>query len=102
MSLGALAVAACGGSGSERAAVSKTSDTDVASVLVMACTGCHSDQSGAIASLNAYDSDQLRDALLQYKTDANGTTVMHRLARGYSDAEIDLISAQLGQDDVSP
>ena len=102
MSLGALAVVACGGSGSERASVSEASDTDVASVLVMACTGCHSDQSGAIASLNVYDSDQLRDALLQYKTDVDGTTVMHRLARGYSDAEIDLISAQLGQDDVSP
>ena len=102
MSLGALAVAACGGSSSERASVFQASDTDAASVLVMACTGCHSDQSGAIASLNTYDSDQLRDALLQYKTDVSGATVMHRLARGYSNAEIDLISAHLGQYDVSP
>lgn len=105
MSLGTLAVAACGGSGSETAdnvEVSRIIDTDTASVLVLACTGCHSDQSGAITSLNNYSSDQLRNALLQYKTDANGTTVMHRLARGYSNAEIELISLQLGQDDVSP
>jgi cytochrome c553 len=102
MSLGALAVAACGGPVSDRADAPEASYTDAASVLVMACTGCHSDQSGAIASLNTYDADQLRAALLQYKTDVSGTTVMHRLARGYSDAEIDLISAHLGRDDVSP
>ena len=99
-----LAVAACGGSGTgtDDHASTLASVTDRASSLVLACTGCHSDTSGAIASLDDYDRDQLRDTLMQYKTDESGTTVMHRLARGYSDADIDLISAQLGLDEAAP
>lgn len=65
--------------------------------LSVACSGCHSERPGAIASLVSYDEANLQARLTQYKTETEGTTVMHRLARGYSDQDIALISAYLGQ-----
>ncbi|MEO0551519.1 MAG: hypothetical protein AAFZ91_16505 [Pseudomonadota bacterium] len=69
--------------------------TGSAAALVMACSGCHSSSSGAIASLDLYETDLLREAMIRYKSETDGTTVMHRIARGYSDEEIDLITAEL-------
>ena len=68
--------------------------------LALSCTGCHSDTPGAIVSLTAYSDDMLQDALERYRSEVDGTTVMHRLARGYTDAEIAAISAFLGQTEV--
>ena len=66
-------------------------------MLSTACSGCHSDLGGAIASLSTLSEAALIESLIRYKTEADGTTVMHRLARGYSDEEIALIAAYLGQ-----
>ncbi|MEM9180689.1 MAG: hypothetical protein AAGA89_13305 [Pseudomonadota bacterium] len=95
-SLGGLALAACGGSN-----LDETNDdaveaqTGSAAALVMACSGCHSSSNGAIASLDLYEADLLREAMIRYKSETDGTTVMHRIARGYSDQEIDLITSEL-------
>ncbi|MFN3211589.1 MAG: c-type cytochrome [Henriciella sp.] len=99
--LSLLGLAACGNAENATQDSSLDQSTDRAAVLALACSGCHSDRSGAIASLTGYPSDLMRDSLLAYKTDPNGTTVMHRLARGYSDADIELISAYLGAEDAS-
>ena len=74
--------------------------TDRAKQLALACSGCHSSEAGAIASLDGYSVDLMEQSLLAYKSDEDGTTVMHRLARGYSDTDIKLISAYLGQEDA--
>jgi len=97
--LSLIGLAACGGS-SEPADLAP-SDSESATLsdgalLSMACTGCHSDQTGAIASLNDHSESQLVEALSQYKSETEGTTVMHRLARGYSDEDIAKVSAYLG------
>ena len=95
-SLGGLALAACGGSSSDGSlSDAVTAQTSAAASLVVACTGCHSGESGAIASLDLYDADLLRETMARYKSEVDGTTVMHRIARGYTDEEIDLISAEL-------
>lgn len=99
--LSLLGLAACGGAETAPQSLSPDQSTDRAAVIALACSGCHSDQSGAIASLTDYRSDVMRDSLLNYKTDLDGTTVMHRLARGYSDADIELISAYLGTEEAS-
>ena len=65
-------------------------------LISMVCSGCHSDQAGAIVTLNDYSESQLVEALSKYKFETDGTTVMHRLARGYSDEDIAKISAYLG------
>ncbi|MEM9573391.1 MAG: hypothetical protein AAF996_18145 [Pseudomonadota bacterium] len=101
MPLSVFAVVACGGQ-TDSAPVDISGqtverETDRGAVLALACTGCHSEGGGAIVSLSDHDTSQLRAALLQYKSELDGTTVMHRLARGYTEADIDLVSAYLEQ-----
>ncbi len=91
---------ACGGNHTEETG-SFESETSQAAALAAACSGCHSDQSSAIASLENYSENMLLEAFTRYKSEAEGTTVMHRLARGYSDADITAVSAYLGREAVS-
>lgn len=99
-SLSALCLAACG-SGTDTSRKDSVADTAArtssGALMASACSGCHSSDAGAIASLEAYDQSGLEQRLLDYKSDENGTTVMHRLARGYSDADIALVSAFLSE-----
>ena len=69
--------------------------TDEGARLAAACAGCHSSEPGAIASLAGYSESQLLERLNTYRNETDGTTVMHRLARGYSEEDIVLISAFL-------
>lgn len=96
MSLGSLCLAACDSSEPASDAFALDSLTSPGAQIALTCSGCHSDAGGAIASLSGYSEVQLRQSLLNYKADRNGSTVMHRLARGYSDEEIAVLSAYLG------
>lgn len=69
--------------------------TGRATTLSLACSGCHSMAGGAIPSLEGRPAASIRQSLLDYRTDADGTTVMHRMMRGYSEADIDAISTYL-------
>ena len=92
-----VGLAACGEPESAgQSEIAITDATDPAALLSLSCSGCHSDQPGAIIPLASHTPATLRDALMQYKSDPDGTTVMHRLARGYTDEEIQLISKRLG------
>ena len=91
--LGLISLAACGASDTTTNTVESIDEsTSRAATLVMACSGCHADGGTVIAPLSNYTEDLMREALTRYQTEADGTTVMHRLARGYSDADIALIS----------
>ena len=76
--------------------------TDRATALAMACSGCHAAQSDAVVSLDDYGADALREALRRYQTETDGTTVMHRLARGYSDEDVDLLASYFDPKSVEP
>ena len=65
--------------------------------LALTCGGCHSAGGDAIKSIDGYTAEAIRTALERYKLESEGTTVMHRLVRGYSDADIQDISAYLGK-----
>ncbi len=69
--------------------------TSLAASLASACSGCHSGSSAGIVSLDGYAEDALQQGFLRYKSEDEGTTVMHRIARGYSDEEIAMISAYI-------
>jgi len=96
----ALCLAACG-NGAEPAPADDAAtlvSQDVlsrASTLAMACSGCHSDGQVGMAKISGLTQDALRESLLTYKAETDGTTVMHRLARGYSDQDIADIAAYL-------
>lgn len=102
--LSLLGLAACGGASGPSSADPMAMDATLlgtGATLAATCTGCHSDANGAIASLAAHSEAKLQNSLLRYKTEAEGTTVMHRLARGYSDEDIALVSAYLGRESAA-
>lgn len=69
--------------------------------LSASCSGCHSVLGGdAIVSLSDWSEMELSNRLTDYQTETDGQTVMHRIARGYSDADIAAISAYLAQADA--
>lgn len=53
----------------------------------------------ALADISDYDEGRIAGTLRAYKNDIDGTSTMHRLARGYSDDEIQLIAAYLGAEE---
>ncbi len=67
-------------------------------VLALSCSGCHSPAGEAITSLEGRTAESIRQGLLMYYQDTDGTTVMHRMIRGYSEADIEAISAYLGEE----
>lgn len=101
-----LVLAACGGSAPAPEEQDTASAIDAATSrgvsLALACAGCHSAQSEAMVDLDGYGADALREALIQYRSETEGTTVMHRLARGYSDTDIALLAAEFDQQGTAP
>jgi len=67
-----------------------------ASMLSYTCAGCHGTAgvSGgdSLPILAGLPSEYLYNVMLQYKTGKRYSTVMGRIARGYSDAEIDAMA----------
>jgi cytochrome c553 len=51
----------------------------------------------AIVSLDQLSAQEIATSLNRYRGDETGTTVMHRLARGYSMDEVAAVSAHLGR-----
>lgn len=100
-----FALAACGGSEPTQ---DKAPTTDIATItgdgvaIAMACGGCHSPQSEAMVDLTDYGADPMRQALTRYRSERDGTTVMHRLARGYSDADIELLATYFDTGTAAP
>lgn len=69
------------------------------SVLVETCSGCHGADlggSGAIPTLRAHKPAYLLFTLNAFKNDERAATVMNRLAKGYSEAQISALAAYLG------
>lgn len=99
----ALLMASCVSAPSPSVATSEPvrlrDSTSTAATLAATCSGCHGDgsSSDAIVSLDGYDSEQIYNGFLRYRQDPKGATAMHRMARGYSTQQIQLISDYLGQ-----
>lgn len=61
-----------------------------AMVLADGCATCHS--AGGMPSLSGTPADQLKAVLAEFKTGKRVATVMDRIARGYSDSQIESIA----------
>ena len=97
--LALLAVAACGQTDGEAGSTGpSTEQLSQAATLAAACSGCHVAGGSAIVSLDGEGADAIVASLLTYKAETEGGTVMHRLARGYSETEIRSIAAYLAED----
>ena len=70
-------------------------DTLRGQTLTLTCSGCHGGAGDAIPDYQDLDLATLEARLLAYKTEEDGTTVMHRLMRGYDEADIAAVAAYL-------
>ncbi len=67
-------------------------------LLVLSCAGCHGPDGqspGTIPSLHGKGEAAIAEALRQFRADQRPSTVMGRIAKGYSDPEIDAVSREV-------
>ena len=89
-------ISACGNEGRNENGPSSIASVDLpGQALASACSGCHAIGGVAITDLSGWPSESIAASMMSYKNDPDGTTVMHRLASGYSDEEISQISEYL-------
>lgn len=82
-------------------AAETATDSDYYRLIVAACYTCHSaagHEEGAIPQLQGLTGARIRELLNAYKTDAEQVTIMNRISKALTDAEIDRISAILGSE----
>ncbi len=94
-----LMLSACDDAGADKTAKVTADPMHVSAVAALSssCSGCHSAGGSAIVELEGLSATELFEKLSFYKQDTDGTTVMHRLARGYSDEQIRSISSHLAR-----
>ncbi len=64
--------------------------------LAAPCSGCHS-REGLLPPLASRPASELRQALLDFRAGTRDGTLMTRIARGYTPAELERIARQLGR-----
>ena len=77
---------------------------DKGMVLALSCASCHGTNglsSGSIPRIQGRSAEYIEKAMLQYKAGERPATVMNRIAKGYTDEEIKLLSAYLGNQSAS-
>ncbi len=72
----------------------QTSDLQARS-MAASCSACHGTNGNAapgMVALAGYPKGDLVKAMAEFKSGARSATVMHQLAKGYSDAQIEAIA----------
>ena len=67
-------------------------------LLSLSCSGCHGPggkSPGAIPAISGRTSQDLADVLRQFRADQRPATVMNRIAKGYTDGEIDALAREI-------
>ena len=77
---------------------------DKGMVLALSCASCHGTNGaspGSIPRIQGRSAEYIEKAMLQFKAGERPATVMNRIAKGYTDDEIKLLSAYLGNQSAS-
>jgi sulfide dehydrogenase cytochrome subunit len=67
-------------------------------LLTISCSGCHGTgghSAGAIPSLYGRTAASIADSLRAFRDGKQPATVMDRIAKGYTDAEIDMVAREI-------
>ena len=102
LSLTTMLFAAC--VGEEQAETASFDDSllqNPGHALASACSGCHAKNGQAISDLSNWSEEAIIASMVNYKNSADGTSVMHRLARGYTDQDIQKIAEFLAAEESS-
>ena len=65
-------------------------------LLAQACAGCHGQSGegvGSIATIRGYDPEAFVAIWDEFRNDERPATIMNRIARGYSPAEVEALAA---------
>jgi len=76
-------------------ALAQQSDAQSAAYLAANCANCHGTQgrgAGAMPSIAGQNKEYLVEQMRAYRDGKRPATVMHQLAKGYTDAQINLIA----------
>ncbi|MGF1526740.1 MAG: c-type cytochrome [Candidatus Competibacterales bacterium] len=88
-------------SGAQSPGATPGEDTAPAAALLAAsCSGCHGSTGtapAAVPSLEGLSADHIRRAMLDYRADRRPATVMNRIAKGYSEADIEVLARHLAR-----
>lgn len=79
-----------------RAQDANAQDANAVRGMAATCANCHGTDgrsSGPVPSLAGIDKAQIVQQMQDFKTGKRPATIMHQLAKGYSDAQIDQIAA---------
>lgn len=87
---------------SQSVSVSNPAALSTGAQLAAVCSGCHTGETTAFASLAGLSAQEIQSKLSAYVEDEAGTTVMHRIARGYSETEIEAVATYLGLEEAAP
>ena len=71
-----------------------------APVLSITCTGCHGPEGhspGPMPSLYGRSAESVAEILVEFKHDRRPATVMGRIAKGFSDEEIQRLAAEVAR-----
>ena len=77
---------------------------DKGMVLALSCASCYGTNGaspGSIPRIQGRSAEYIEKAMLQFKAGERPATVMNRIAKGYTDEEIKLLSAYLGNQSAS-
>ena len=91
----AVAFAAAGLSGVAAPAAAQNANPQL---LTVSCSGCHGPSGrspGAIPSIYGRTAPAIADALRDFRDGKRPSTVMIRFAKGYTDAEIEAVAAEI-------
>ena len=61
------------------------------------CRSCHTGQGQVVPELRTLSTEQIRQALLDFKDGNRQSTVMGRIAKGFTDTEIISVAQWIGQ-----
>jgi len=71
-----------------------------ATLIATNCAVCHGPggkSAGFTPGLNKLTAGKIAENLREFKSGKRPSTIMHRFAKGFSDAQIDAIAAKLGR-----
>ena len=90
----AIVLAAC-----SSAATAQGRDHNLARNLAATCANCHGTNGrsvGAMPALAGQSRESIAKIMKEFKSGARSASIMHQIAKGYSDQQIDAIAAFLG------
>ena len=79
--------------------------TSRGAALARACAACHGPDGhsqGIIPSLDSLSSEHFRDAMRAFRTETRQSTVMHHIAKGLDDADIEAVTAYFAPAQTNP